>query len=107
MESQAKTELVDDTIDAYVDWREECAHVWNAYERWSGASVADRPSAFSAYRAALDREELASRVYAGRISRLAAAEQRPSGMAAAALRVLRMGSGSALPSNGIAGPGIQ
>jgi hypothetical protein len=56
--------LVDEAVDAYVDWREERASVWDAYARWASAPVADRRLAFSAYRAALDREERAAHVYA-------------------------------------------
>ncbi|MCW3013362.1 MAG: hypothetical protein JWO02_454 [Solirubrobacterales bacterium] len=47
--------------DAYVDWLEESARVRNAYERWSSAASADAWLAFAVYRAALDREEHASR----------------------------------------------
>ena len=56
--------LVDEAVDAYVDWREERASVWDAYARWASAPVADCRLAFSAYRAALDREERAAHVYA-------------------------------------------
>ncbi len=51
--------LLDEAVDAYVDWREECAGVWSAYGRWLRATVVDAPLAFSAYRAAVDREECA------------------------------------------------
>ena len=56
--------LVDEAIEAYVDWREERSTVWDAYARWTNAPVADSPLAFSAYQAALDREECAAHVYA-------------------------------------------
>jgi hypothetical protein len=62
--------MVDETIDAYVDWREECTHVWEAYSRWLNAARGDAALAFRAYVAALDREERASEVYADLISRL-------------------------------------
>ena len=62
--------LVDEAIDAYVDWREERASVWDAYARWTSAHVADSPLAFSAYRAALDREERAAHVYAELMTRV-------------------------------------
>jgi hypothetical protein len=62
--------MVDETMDAYVDWREECAHVRDAYRRWLSAVRADAALAFRAYLAALDREERASEVYAELISRL-------------------------------------
>ena len=44
--------------------------MWRAYGRWSVASVDDVVSAFSAYQAALDREEKASWVYADLLARL-------------------------------------
>jgi hypothetical protein len=71
MKTLTRTRLVDDVIDAYVDWREECLFVWDAYCRWAAAPQADATLAFAAYAAALDREERASAYYAGRISRLA------------------------------------
>ena len=57
-------QLLDAAIDAYVDWREECVEVWDAYERWAHAPNIDAAGAFAAYGAALDREESASRAYA-------------------------------------------
>ena len=71
MKEQVDKQLVDEAIEAYVDWREECAGVWAAYERWAGAPVADTAGAFSAYRAALDREECASHAYADLLVRIA------------------------------------
>jgi len=65
--------LVDEAIDAYVDWREECGLVWDAYARWTSAHVADSPLAFSAYQAALDREERAADVYAELMTRVSVA----------------------------------
>jgi hypothetical protein len=64
MKEQVDKQLVDEAIEAYVDWREECAEVWDAYERWARAPKIDAAGAFSAYRAALDREECASHAYA-------------------------------------------
>jgi hypothetical protein len=71
MKEQIDKQLVDEAIDAYVDWREECAEVWEAYERWVCARDIDGASAFSAYRAALDREECASHAYADLLPRIA------------------------------------
>jgi hypothetical protein len=65
--------LVDEAIDALVDWGEECASVWDAYARWTSAHVADSPLAFSAYQAALDREERAAHVYAELMTRVSVA----------------------------------
>lgn len=70
--------LIDDTVDAYVDWREESAAVWDAYERWECASAADARLAFAAYWAAVDREERASNVYAGLATKLIGTTPPPS-----------------------------
>jgi hypothetical protein len=64
--------LLDEVVDAYVDWREERAIVWDAYACWHSAPVPDCPLAFSAYRAALDREERAAHVYAELMTRVSA-----------------------------------
>jgi hypothetical protein len=65
--------LVDDAIVAYVDWREECEWVRASYDRWTGVGTDEARRAFSAYRAALEREARASRVYAECIARVARA----------------------------------
>jgi hypothetical protein len=62
--------MIDETIEAYVVWREECVRVWEAYQRWVSAVRSDAAGAFMTYTAAIDREERASEVYAARISRL-------------------------------------
>lgn len=53
--------MSDERTVAYGDWRAQCASVRHAYERWSTASRGRTALAFAAYRAALDREEHASR----------------------------------------------
>jgi hypothetical protein len=65
--------LVDEAVDAYVDWSEERATVWDAYARWTSAPPPDSRLAFSAYRAALDREERAAHVYAELMTRVSVA----------------------------------
>jgi hypothetical protein len=79
--AEVNSQLVDEAIVAYVDWQEERAHVWDAYARWECAEHGDASMAFSAYRAALDREEMASRVYAARVSHItvAARNEEPVG----------------------------
>jgi hypothetical protein len=57
-------QVVDDVVQAYVEWREESAAVWDTYDRWASASAADKRPADSAYRAALDREAAAAKSYA-------------------------------------------
>jgi hypothetical protein len=59
--------LVDDAMDAYLEWREESIAVWDAYGCWTSAGSDDISLAYGAYAAALDREERASEVYADRI----------------------------------------
>ena len=61
--------LVDEATDSYIDWREECVAVRDAYDRCAHVPAGDVPLAFSAYRAALDREECASRAYANLVTR--------------------------------------
>jgi hypothetical protein len=65
-----QTQIVDDAVIAYVEWREECMEVWNAYGWWASAPPEDVRRAHAAYRAALDREEAAAKVYAGLMKRL-------------------------------------
>jgi hypothetical protein len=62
--TRVRSELVDVMMDVYVEWREECIALRKAYEHWSSVRVAERELAFAAYRAALDREDRASAVYA-------------------------------------------
>jgi hypothetical protein len=63
-------QMVDDAVIGYVEWREECMEVWNAYGWWASAPPEDVRRAHAAYRAALDREEAAAKVYAGLMKRL-------------------------------------
>jgi hypothetical protein len=62
-------QAVDDALDAYLQWREECAAVWDAYGWWAGATPEDKAPAHAAYQAALDREEAAANIYATRVDR--------------------------------------
>jgi hypothetical protein len=52
-----------EAIERYVDWRDACAKVTRAYQRWSSAPPRERVSAFALYRAALDHEESAAARY--------------------------------------------
>jgi hypothetical protein len=56
--------IVDDAMDAYVDWREGCLAVQDAYDRWTRASRSETAAAFLEYTIALDREERSSLQYA-------------------------------------------
>jgi hypothetical protein len=55
--------LVDEFVESYGCWRQESTAVRHAYERWAGAEAPDRTLAWTAYRAALDREDRAARAY--------------------------------------------
>jgi hypothetical protein len=68
--TQTRSDLIDGLMDVYVDWREESSAVQLAYERWAEGRAKDRALAFAAYRAALDREESASRLYSEQLSRV-------------------------------------
>jgi hypothetical protein len=59
--------VLDEDMDAYVDWREECIAVSDAYAGWTAAEATDAELAFAVYVAALDREERASQVYGSTI----------------------------------------
>jgi len=71
MTDQMDSHLADEAIRVYIDWREESAGVWDAFDRWESTHGADAGTAFAAYRAALDREECAARVYADLLVRVA------------------------------------
>ena len=51
--------LADKAFQLYLDWRDECQAVDEAYRRWRNAAGTD-PFAFVVYTAALDREECAA-----------------------------------------------
>jgi hypothetical protein len=76
MNTANEKRLVDEAIDAYVDWREACLAVSDAYQRWVQACSADAGFAFGDYRATLDHEERASGVYASLVRRIAS-DRRP------------------------------
>ncbi len=69
----ALTPLVDELVDLYISWREECAAVAASYENWSASERRDNQLAFSAYLAAVDREEHAAATYRGVVERIAEA----------------------------------
>lgn len=54
---------VDDLIEDYITWREACAAVDVAYERWTQAAPQEREIEFLVYTVALDREEHAALTY--------------------------------------------
>ncbi len=65
------TPLVDELMDLYVSWLEGCAAVTASYENWRTSERRDHQLAFSAYLAALDREEHAASEYQSLVERIA------------------------------------
>jgi hypothetical protein len=61
--------VVDGLIEAYVDWREACLRVSDAYRSWVSETGGGSASAFGRYMATLDQEERAAEVYAGLVQR--------------------------------------
>jgi hypothetical protein len=61
-------------LGSWICWREACEDVRSAYERWRNCEAPERGLAFASYRAALDREDHAARIYSVWTDRLRAAE---------------------------------
>jgi hypothetical protein len=70
MRERNETRLMDWIIGAYVDWREACRLVHDAYSSWASATGQGARVAFGRYTAALDAEESAAEVYASLIRRV-------------------------------------
>ena len=70
MRKRSETRLVDRMISAYVDWREACRLVHDAYRSWASATGPGARGAFWQYTAALDAEEWAAGVYASLVRRV-------------------------------------
>jgi hypothetical protein len=66
-------QYVDDMLDDYVSWREACAAVAASYQSWKSSDRPDQKLAFSAYVAALDREEQAASAYQRAVAQVATA----------------------------------
>jgi hypothetical protein len=88
--------LVDELLDLYVSWREESAAVAASYENWSASERRDNRLAFSAYLAALDREEHAAATYHGLVERIAKVHGGSSAVAQRPARNERSDSASVL-----------
>lgn len=69
LSGRSRARLIDELMDSYVSWREQCLMVHEAYDRWVHGPRADREPSFEAYKIALDLEEHASSVYAKRVRR--------------------------------------
>jgi hypothetical protein len=70
MRKSTEARLVDAVIGAYVDWREACRLVHDAYRSWTSATGPGTGAAFWRYTAALDTEEWAAGVYASLVRRV-------------------------------------
>ena len=71
MRRRTEPRLVDTMVGAYVDWREACRLLHDAYHSWVTATGPRARVAFGRYRAALDAEEWAADVYASLVRRVA------------------------------------
>lgn len=60
----SRERLVDRLIEAYVDWRQACARVDDAYRFWESEAGTGGRVAFGLYVAALDAEERSAEEYA-------------------------------------------
>ena len=70
MQKRAETRLVDTMIGSYVDWREACRVVHDAYRSWASATRPYAGGAFRRYSAALDAEQRAAEAYAVLVRRV-------------------------------------
>jgi hypothetical protein len=88
-----RNRALDEVMDAYVEWRQECIRVWETYQRWRTAVRADAAIAFQVYRAALEGEERAAEVYGRHIgafeARVRAASTKTTGNPASGPRASR------------------
>ena len=64
----SRERLVDELVEAYVDWRETCARVNDEYRSWRQTGPSGRVE-FGLYIAALDAEERAAEAYARLVRR--------------------------------------
>jgi hypothetical protein len=77
MKKRIGKRLADRLIVAYVEWRETCLLVDDAYRTWSRAPRPEEETAFTRYAAAVDAEEHAADLYASlvrRVGRLTASD---------------------------------
>jgi len=87
-------QLVDKAIEAYVDWREACIRLNDAYLVWSRQCGSNADVTFGGYTAALDHEERTAACYARVLERVsdvlgladAYLEPRPAGVTEASHR---------------------
>jgi len=61
---------IDELLESYVSWREECQAVAFAYGRLIASGRGERQLAYAAYFAALEGEERAARTYDHHVERV-------------------------------------
>jgi hypothetical protein len=59
--------MLNAAMDAYLDWRDQCAAVSKAYRAWAAARKPDSEPAWRAYVTALEDEARASATYAAAV----------------------------------------
>jgi hypothetical protein len=81
MNAGSRERLLDGLVEAYVDWRETCDWVNDAYRRWTRETGAAAAVTFALYLGALDAEQQAAETYARlvrRVGKLSRAEESAS-----------------------------
>ena len=69
MNTLSRKQLIDQVIEAYVDWREACLQVNDRYLSWASETGPNGRGPFERYVAALDAEGQAAEVYAELVGR--------------------------------------
>jgi hypothetical protein len=69
---RSRPSIIDEFLESYVLWREASDDVRTAHEHWHMCARHRRQLAFERYRAALDWEEHAARIYSDWTERLRA-----------------------------------
>jgi hypothetical protein len=69
MTALSRKRLIDKLVEAYVDWREACVRVDDAYRACARETGPWGAAAFGLYVATLDTEEQAADAYAGLVRR--------------------------------------
>jgi hypothetical protein len=65
--NDGRRRILNAAMDAYLEWRDQCAAVSNAYRAWADARKPDSEPAWRAYWAALEDEARASATYAAAV----------------------------------------
>ncbi len=68
--ARRRSPVVEEAMDAYLGWREECAAATEAYRRWADAATGGQATAWREYELARDREERASTHYLEMVQRV-------------------------------------